>query len=194
MIPTSKRLLGISGSVRQASYNTMLLRLAGEQLSTGGEMEVIDWRAVPPFDADVVASSGFPAAVMEIRGRIAEADGLVIVTPEYNFSVPGMLKNLLDWISRGTDQPLLRKPVAILSASTGPLGGARVQYELREVLLFMDALVLAKPEVFVGQAASKFDGEGRCIDEDTIRFVALQMKAFSIWIDQVNRMAVGSVT
>ena len=88
-----------------------------------------------------------------------KADGLLIVTPEYNFSIPGGLKNVIDWLSRGEDQPFACKPVAILTASAGPVGGARVQYDLRKVMLFVNAMTLIKPEVFVGSAASKFDAE-----------------------------------
>lgn len=101
------------------------------------------------LDADLLAR-GMPDAVASLVTRIRGADAVLIATPEYNFSVPGMLKNALDWMSRAEDQPFRRKPVAILSAATGPLGGARVQYELRKILLFLDALVLTKPEIFIG--------------------------------------------
>lgn len=178
------KILGISGSLRAQSFNTSALRLAGSLMPPGMELEVLDWRHVPPFDADVLAS-GLPPAVQDIRERLRAADGVLIVTPEYNFSIPGMLKNLIDWISRGTDQPLARKPVAILSVSTGPLGGARVQYDLRKVLLFVDALVLAKPEVFIGSAQQKFDAEGRCIDAPTEKFVGAQMQSFQRWVEDV---------
>jgi chromate reductase len=125
--------------------------------------------------------------VARIAAQIAVADGVVIATPEYNFSVPGVLKNALDWISRGTPQPLDGKPVAILSASPGPLGGARVQYDLRKVLLFLNAMVLAKPEVFIGNAATKFSG-GTCTDDTTRGFVQAQMNAFVAWTEAVQRM------
>ncbi|SEB23632.1 NADPH-dependent FMN reductase [Variovorax sp. YR216] len=188
MNSAKKRVIGISGSLRKDSFNTMALKLAASKLPAHVEMDILDWRSVPPFDADLLAE-GFPSGVASIRNRIAGADGILIVTPEYNFSVPGMLKNLLDWVSRGADQPLARKPVAILSASAGPLGGARVQYDLRKVLLFMNAMVLAKPEVFIGNAAAKFTADGQCTDEDTGRFVHLQMQAFATWIDEVARMS-----
>lgn len=178
------RILGISGSLRAQSFNTSALRLAGSVMPSGMELDVLDWRHVPPFDADLLAS-GIPSVVQEVREQFRAADGVLIVTPEYNFSIPGMLKNLIDWVSRGTDQPLARKPVAILSASTGPLGGARVQYDLRKVMLFVDALVLGKPEVFIGNAQQKFDADGRCIDEPTEKFVRAQMLAFNRWIQDV---------
>jgi chromate reductase len=170
-------IVGICGSLRSQSINRMLLNLAGECLPAGSTLQEHDWSDVPPFNADVMAQ-GMPASVQALRERIRRADGVIIATPEYNFSLPGMLKNAIDWISRGDDQPLLNKPVAILTATPGPLGGARVQYDLRKVLLFMNASVLVKPEVFVGQAPQKFDAEGRCTDETTRKFVQAQMDAF----------------
>ncbi|HEY6355959.1 MAG TPA: NAD(P)H-dependent oxidoreductase, partial [Burkholderiaceae bacterium] len=116
-------------------------------------------------------------------------DGLLFVTPEYNFSIPGGLKNVIDWLSRGEDQPLSGKPVAILSATGGPLGGARVQYDLRRVMLFVNAMALIKPEVFVGNVAAKFSADGQCIDEATRKIVGVQMAAFEQWIGAVKRMA-----
>lgn len=170
-------IVGICGSLRGQSLNRMLLNLAGECLPAPAALQEHDWSDVPPFNADVL-SQGMPPAVQALRERIRRADGVVIATPEYNFSVPGMLKNAIDWVSRGDDQPLLNKPVAILTATPGPLGGARVQYELRKVLLFMNAAVLVKPEVFVGQAPQKFDAQGRCTDDTTRGFVQAQMGAF----------------
>jgi len=163
------------------------LQLAGAALPKGMRLEIAEWRDVPVFDADVLAR-GEPPGVTILKRRIREAAGVIIATPEYNFSLPGGLKNVLDWLSRGADQPFVHKPVAILSAATGPLGGARVQYDLRRVLLFVNAAVLSKPEVFIGMAAAKFDPDGHCIDEATRRFVSDQMLAFEDWIDRVGRM------
>ncbi|MEP6872883.1 MAG: NAD(P)H-dependent oxidoreductase [Burkholderiales bacterium] len=176
-------MVGLCGSLRSASFNGMALRLAGECMPTTMAMQVLDWREVPPFDADTFAQ-GVPAVVALLCKRIRKADAVLIATPEYNFSIPGMLKNTLDWLSRVDDQPFQRKPVAVLSAATGPLGGARVQYELRKVLLFLDATVLGKPEVFIGHAATKFDARGRCTDVLTRDFVSRQMAAFQHWISQ----------
>lgn len=169
-------IVGICGSLRRQSVNRMLLDLAGECLPAGAALQVCDWHEVPPFNADVL-EQGLPAAVEALRERIRQADAVIIATPEYNFSIPGMLKNAIDWISRGEDQPLLDKPVAIVSATPGPLGGARVQYELRKVLLFMNAAVLVKPEVFVGFAPQKFAAGGQCTDAATRAFVQAQMAA-----------------
>ncbi len=180
-------LVALCGSLRAGSFNHHALRLAGEVLPAGATLDLLPWRDLPVFDADLLAR-GEPPAVSTLKARIRAAAGVVIATPEYNFSIPGGLKNALDWLSRGDDQPFLHKPVAILSAATGPLGGARVQYDLRRVLLFLNAAVLAKPEVFIGQAASKFDGAGCCTDEITRRFVTDQMLAFQHHIARVHRM------
>ncbi len=180
-------IVGICGSQRGQSINRMLLNLAGECLPPEASLEVCNWDAVPPFNADVLAQ-GLPAPVLALRERIRQADAVVIATPEYNFSIPGMLKNAIDWISRGDDQPLLHKPVAILSASPGPLGGARVQYDLRKVLLFMNAAVLVKPEVFVGFALQKFDDQGQCTDATTRDFVQAQMAALMLHIRRQRQL------
>ncbi|MBF5005150.1 NADPH-dependent FMN reductase [Diaphorobacter caeni] len=179
-------IVGICGSQRGQSFNRMLLALAGECMPAPMTLETLDWDAVPPFNADLLAK-GFPDSVQALRERIRRADGVVIVTPEYNFSVPGMLKNLIDWLSRGEDQPFAHKPLAILSAATGPLGGARVQYDLRKIMMFMNAATLMKPEVFVGSAAQKFDADGRCTDALTRQFVTAQMTAFKAWIERQQR-------
>ena len=166
----------------------MLMTTALQALAPMAQCDVLEWRDVPPFDADALASQGPPAAVIRVRQAIGEADGVLLVTPEYNFALPGMLKNMLDWVSRGADQPFAHKPVALLSATTGPLGGARVQTEARRVLLFLNAMVLQKPEIYVGNAASKFDEHGHCTDAVTQGFLSDQMTAFVAWIEGVRRM------
>lgn len=180
-------IVGLCGSLRHASINRAALRLAGEMMPAGMTLDIAEIRDIPFFDGDVMAQ-GWPAAVAALRERIRKADAVVIATPEYNFSTPGVLKNTLDWLSRGEDQPFAFKPVAILSASPGPLGGARVQYDLRRVMLFMNAQVLAKPEVFIGGAGAKFSPEGVCTDATTRQFVGDQMAAFAHWIAGVQRM------
>jgi chromate reductase len=181
-------IVGLCGSLRADSVNRMALNLAASLMPDGMRMEAVEWREIPPFDGDVLAK-GLPPAVLALRERIRRADGVLIATPEYNFSIPGVFKNVLDWVSRGEDQPFAHKPVAILSASPGPVGGARVQYDLRRVMLFMNAMVLAKPEVFIGGAGAKFDAAGQCTDETTRKFVGDQMRAFDKWINAVKRMS-----
>ncbi|MBL8342415.1 MAG: NAD(P)H-dependent oxidoreductase [Rubrivivax sp.] len=184
---TTLDIVGLCGSLRQASINRHALRLAGELMPAAMKLDIVEWRDVPVFDADVLAA-GVPAPVAALRERIRRADGVLIATPEYNFSIPGGLKNVLDWTSRGDDQPWAFKPVALFSASPGPVGGARVQYDLRKVMLFLNASVLVKPEVFIGVAGTKFDPQGRCTDEPTRKFVGDQMAAFERWIAAVARM------
>lgn len=179
-------IVGLCGSLRRASLNRAALKLAGELMPASMKLDVVDWREVPVFDGDVLAQ-GLPPVVAALRERLRRADGVVIATPEYNFSVPGGLKNVLDWLSRGDDQPWNGKPVAILSASGGPLGGARMQYDLRKVMLYLNAAVLVKPEVFIGMAQTKFDAEGRCTDEGTRKFVGDQMAAFERHIGALAR-------
>jgi len=175
------------GSLRAQSFNRSTLLLAGELMPSSMTMEEVAWRDVPPFDADVLAQ-GKPESVVRVSESVRRADGVLLVVPEYNFSIPGMFKNMIDWVSRGDDQPFAGKPVAILSATTGPVGGARMQYDLRRALLFMNAQALQKPEVFIGQAQTKFDAHGKCTDEATRKFVAAQMSAFENWIRACRRM------
>ena len=187
---TTLDIVGLCGSLRKASINRHALRLAGELMPQGPggmKLDIVEWREVPMFDGDVLAA-GLPAPVAALRERIRRADAVLIATPEYNFSIPGGLKNMLDWTSRGDDQPWALKPVAIVTASPGPVGGARVQYDLRRVMLFLNASVLVKPEVFVGMAGTKFDAEGRCTDEGTRKFLGAQMAALQQWIGAVARM------
>ena len=181
-------IVGLCGSLRSGSLNRMALNLAGQVMPTGMALDVVDLRAVPMFDGDVLAQ-GFPAPVQALRERIRRADAVLIATPEYNFSIPGFLKNAIDWVSRGDDQPFAYKPVAILSASPGPLGGARVQYDLRKVMQFMNAQVMPKPEIFIGSAAAKFGPEGQCTDETTRKFVTSQMVALQKWVPAVKALA-----
>lgn len=184
-------IVGLCGSLRAGSLNRMAMNLAGELMPEGMRMEHAEIRDVPFFDGDLLAK-GLPASVAALRERIRKADGVLIVTPEYNFSIPGVLKNALDWISRGEDQPFAYKPVAIISAAPGPVGGARVQYDVRRVMLFMNAQVLAKPEVFIAGAVGKFNSDSQCTDDTTRKFVGDQMQAFQRWIGAVERMALAA--
>jgi chromate reductase len=138
--------------------------------------------AFPHYDADVQAE-GFPAEVLAMSEAIAAADGVIIVTPEYNYSVPGALKNALDWLSRVPEAPFKHKAVAIQTGSPGPIGGARAQYHLRQILVFLDALVLNKPEVMVGLIPSKIDPEsGELADVVTRDFIAGQLTNFAAFV------------
>lgn len=160
----------MSGSLRQGSFNTMALRAARDLAPDGIDIEIADIRGIPLYDEDL-RSAGEPGAVTELKARIRAADAVLLVTPEYNFSIPGVFKNALDWLSRPPEQPFDGKAVAIMGASPGPVGTARVQYDLRKVLLFMNAFVVAKPEVFIGLAPTKFDAEGQLIDETARKLI-----------------------
>lgn len=157
------RFVVLLGSLRKASFNATLARSLPSLAPEGVSIEFLESVGdIPHYDADVQAE-GFPESVVKMGKAIKQADAVIIVSPEYNYSVPGVLKNALDWISRLPDTPFAGKPVAIQTGSPGLIGGARAQYHLRQILVFFDALVLNKPEVMVGQIPSKVDQEK---DED----------------------------
>lgn len=162
--------LGISGSLRSGSYNSMALRAAQQLAPAGMTIEIADISQIPMYNDDVRAA-GFPDAVLQLKQAVRAADAVLLVTPEYNFSIPGVLKNTLDWLSRPPEPPFDGKPVAIMGAATGPLGTARVQYHLRQVLVFMNTFTVNKPEVFINLAATKFDAQGELTDEPTRKFI-----------------------
>jgi chromate reductase len=152
------RVLGISGSLRAGSYNTQLLRAAAEVLPDGVKLELYDGlRELPPYDQDV-EDAGAPPAVQRLRGHIAGAAAVLIATPEYNGSLPGLLKNAIDWASRPRGEaPLLNKPVAVVGASTGAFGGVWAQADTRKILGIAGARVV-EGEVAIGHAPDKFAG------------------------------------
>jgi chromate reductase, NAD(P)H dehydrogenase (quinone) len=160
------KILGISGSLRRGSHNTSLLRAAREL--AGPEVDVELWeglKAVPPYDEDDDGDDA-PAAVADLRAAIADADAVLFATPEYNSSVPGQLKNALDWVSRPlATSPLRNKPVAVVGASTGMFGAVWSQAELRKVLAAIGARVL-EPEFACTLARTRFDEDGRLADEE----------------------------
>lgn len=165
------RILGMTGSLRRGSYNMAALRAAKELLPEGASMEIADLSAIPLLNEDEEAK-GIPAAAEEFRRSVKEVDALLISTPEYNYSIPPALKNALDWASRGGDAPVHGKPIAIMSASLGALGGSRVQYQLRQMCVALDAKVLNMPEVFISNAHKKFDDNGNLKEESTRRAIA----------------------
>src|ERR1700704_6414253 len=156
MVDTSLQVLGICGSLRKASFNMAALRACGELLPAGMSLRIASIADIPMFNQDVF-DAGLPDPVKRFRSEVAQADGLLIASPEYNFSVSGVLKNAIDWGSRAPNQVFQEKPVAIFSATGGPLGGARVQYDLRRILGQLVAHVQPKPEVFIGSAPPQID-------------------------------------
>jgi chromate reductase, NAD(P)H dehydrogenase (quinone) len=183
----TRNVVTLCGSLRKGSYNAMVQRALPSLAPDGVTItEAPPFAAFPLYNADVQNSTGFPPAVNALADAIRAADGVIIVSPEYNFSIPGGLKNALDWLSRLPGQPFAGKPVALQSASPGPLGGARVQYDLRRAMVFLDAFVLNKPEIFIGGCATKIDEKtGQITDETTRNFIKQQLAAFAKFIAQV---------
>lgn len=185
---TPIRVLGISGSLRAASWNTMALRAARELAPPGMEIEIFDGlRDIPHYDDDVRAGSGYPPAAEALRTKLRAADAVLIYTPEYNYSIPGVLKNAIDWASRPPEQPFDGKPIAVAGAATGLLGTARAQYHLRQMFVFLNGLVLNKPEVMISQAPTRFDASGRLTDETTRSLIASQLAALRDWTLRLKR-------
>ncbi|WP_133623844.1 NADPH-dependent FMN reductase [Erwinia sp. LJJL01] len=169
------------GSLRAASLNAVVANSLPQLAPAGVEISPLGSIAdFPHYDADIQAE-GFPEAVLAMGAAIAAADGVVIVMPEYNYSVPGALKNAIDWLSRLPDNPLAGKPVAIQTASPGAIGGARAQYHLRQSMVFLNAQVLNKPEIMIGQAATRIDVEnGTVTDESTRHHLSAQLEALAL--------------
>jgi chromate reductase len=159
------KVLGVAGSLRRASFNRALLRAAQDQAPEGLVIEIFDLAAVPLYNGDVEAE-GDPEGVAAFKQAIRDADAVLMVTPEYNHGVPGVMKNAIDWASRPPlGSPLAGKPVALMGASTGRGGTALAQQQLREALEFPRAFVLDEPQVLVPEAYLRFDGHGELADE-----------------------------
>ncbi len=177
---TTLRLLGITGSLRRASFNTALLRAAGTLAPEGVTLEVRTLHDVPLYDGDVEAQ-GLPAGVIALRDAIRTADGVVLSTPEYNNSVPGVFKNAVDWVSRGPDQPLAGKPVALLSASPSGFGGARAQLAWLPVLTTLGTRWMHSPQLCLSAADKAFAPDGSLSEERTREQLRKLMAAFAAW-------------
>lgn len=157
------KLAAFCGSLRKASFNRMALHAFIERVPAGVTVETIEIGEWPLYDADIQAK-GFPDKVQAAQKTMLAADGIVFATPEYNYSVSGALKNAIDWLSRMTPQPFAAKPIAMFGASGGPLGAARAQYHLRQMMVFLDGRPVNKPEVMIGAAQTKFV-DGKFTDE-----------------------------
>ena len=176
------RVLGIVGSLRAASYNRWLLGAAAELAPPGLTIAAHGLEAIPLYDQDV-EERGDPAPVAALRAAARDADAVLIASPEYNYGVPGVLKNAIDWISRPPGKaPLRRKPVAIMGASRGPSGTMRMQLQLRLTLQALEAYVMPKPEVVVSHCVDKFDVSGRLTDVATRDHMTAHLAAFAEWI------------
>ena len=174
------KILAFCGSLRAASYNKAALRVADEVKPGDMSLEHAEIGDLPHYNADVQAK-GIPAPVERVAAQLKATDGILWVTPEFNFSIPGVLKNAIDWLSRMTPQPFADKPVAIMGAAAGALGTGRAQYDLRRMCVFLDMHPLNKPEVFIGAAHTKFDAAGKLTDEPTREFIKQLMASLDVW-------------
>jgi chromate reductase len=176
----SVSILGFAGSLRKASYNRALLSAALELIPQDAALEIFDLEGIPPFNQDMETVP--PERVKEFKSKIRSADAILIVTPEYNYSVPGVLKNALDWASRPPkDNAFDGKPVALMGASTGMLGTARAQYHLRQTFVILNAHPLNRPEVMVPFAQEKIDANGKLSDQKTRDKIRELMESLVAW-------------
>jgi chromate reductase len=180
----SDRVVAFAGSLRRGSYNRALIRAAQELVPPGMTIESIDIDELPFYNADVEAE-GDPTAVAVFKAALADADGILIATPEYNDGIPGVLVNALDWGSRLPGRsPLSGKPVALMGASPSQIGTARAQHHLRQVLGHIQARVLPPPELLVTKAHERFDAGLRLTDEGTRKLLTTMLERFSQWIER----------
>lgn len=188
-----QKVIGIAGSLRQRSYNRMLLAAAVELAPDGMQIETFDLADVPLYNADLDTDESRPPRVRALKETVGAADGILIASPEYNHSVPGVMQNAIDWASRpGMKSPLKDKPVAIMGASGGPVGTARGQQVLKLTLMSTLALVMPHPGVAVGQMKDRFSDDGRLVHEPTREFLAAFLRSFSGWIERVSSGTAGN--
>jgi len=179
-------ILGFAGSLRKNSYNKALLRAAIELLLKGAKLEIFDLEGIPPFNQDL--ENRMPEKVKDFKAKIRAADAILIATPEHNYSMPGVLKNAIDWASRPYgDNSFEGKPVALASASPGMLGGARAQYHLRQVCVSLNMHLINRPEVFVAFAAEKIDENGRLMDERAGKLIEELLENLVDWTRRLGR-------
>lgn len=161
----STKILGIAGSLRKASFNKSALRAAQQLVPDGASLDIFDIDGLPGFNQDDERKP--PAKIVEMKAKIRAADAILLVTPEYNYSIPGVLKNAIDWASRPYgDSAWIGKPVAVMGASIGVIGTARAQYHLRQVFVFLDMDPVNQPEVMIN-ASQSFDDQGNLTDQHT---------------------------
>jgi len=173
-------ILGFAGSLRKQSYNRAILAAALEMVPDDASLEIFDLEGIPPFNQDLELQP--PDKVKEFKARIRAADAILIATPEYNYSIPGVLKNAIDWASRPYgDNAFDGKPVAMMGASIGTLGTARAQYHLRQSFVFLNMYPMNQPEVMVSFAQDKVDGSGRLTDEKTRKKIRELLESLVAW-------------
>lgn len=179
------RILGIAGSLRKASFNHGALRAAAELAPEGATVEIFELDGIPGFNQDDEQNP--PEKAAELKRKIREADAILFVTPEYNYSVPGVLKNAIDWASRPYgDSAWSGKPAAIMGASVGGIATARAQYHLRQMMVFLNMFPINQPEVMIGNAGEKFDDEGNLTDETTKNFIRQLLVNLVDWTRRIS--------
>ena len=184
------KILGIAGSLRRDSYNRAILRIARSLVPEDATLEIFELDSIPGFNQDDEASP--PARVAELKAKAKEADAILFVTPEYNYSIPGVLKNAIDWASRPYgDSAWDGKPVAVMGASVGMLGTARAQYHLRQCFVFLNMYPLNQPEVMIANAAGKFDNAGNYTDEKGKELIRQLLKKLVGWTRQLEKARKG---
>lgn len=188
-MPTTIHLVGISGSLRKDSFNTKLLKSVLELLPENVTMEVASISEIPLYngDLDPPIAPGRPQSVTVLRDILARAQGLVLVSPEYNYSIPGPLKNAIDWASRGTDSPLLRKPVAVMGATPGLWGTIRMQMAFQSVFTFLGMVPVQKPEILIASAQNKFSPDGKLNDEKAKELIREKLEALKDLIIRLEK-------
>jgi chromate reductase len=184
---TSIRILGITGSLRRGSYNRAALRTAQKLVPNNAVLEIFELDKIPPFNQDLEKQP--PQAVVDLKEKIRSADAIPFVTPEYNYPIPGVLKNAIDWASRPYgDNAWDSKPVAVMGASVGTLGTVRAQYHLRQVFVDLNVYPLNRPEVMIANAAEKFDKDGNLTDQKTREMIKQLMDALVLWTTKYQKM------
>ncbi|MGC3976699.1 MAG: NAD(P)H-dependent oxidoreductase [Nitrospira sp.] len=180
------RIAGIAGSLRKGSLNKSVLRAAVKLAPKGSVLDMVDLEGIPGFNEDL--EQNFPPPAREFKVKVKGADAILIVTPEYNYSVPGVLKNAIDWASRPYgDSAWNAKPVAIMGASPGMLGTARAQYHLRQMFVFLNMFPLNQPEVMIANAAEKVNGQGELKDEETLQRIKVMLESLVEWTRQLRK-------
>ncbi len=179
-------ILGFAGSLRKGSYNKAILRAALVLSPENAKIEIFDLEGIPPYNMDL--ENRMPEKVKEFKARIKAADAILIATPEHNYSVPGILKNAIDWASRPYgDNSFEGKPVGVMSASTGMLGGARAQYHLRQMFVFLDMHPVNRPEVIVAFASENIDDKGRVTDGKTREKIKEMLESLVAWTKKLGK-------
>ena len=180
------QILGIAGSLRRQSYNRSALRAAKELAPEGVTIDIFELDGIPGFNEDEQQNP--PARIVEFKKRIRAADALLFVTPEYNYSVPGVLKNAIDWASRPYgDSVWSGKPAAIMGASMGNIATARAQYHLRQIFVFLNVFPLNQPEVMIGNASERFDANGNLTDESTKKHIRKLLESLVDWTNRLRQ-------